>query len=81
MLSVTAAIPFIVHPIDNAIHAVMNMTLRPAMRKYVCSSGQGSLAGLQMCGEEECIPPGVGEARALFALLVLCIHFYREHSH
>ena len=81
MLPVTAAIPFIVHPIDNAIHAIMNMTLRPAMRKYVCSSGQGSLAGLQMCGEEECIPRGVGEPCALFALLVLCIHFHRGHSH
>lgn len=47
-----AAIPFIVHPIDNAIHGLMNLTLRPAMRKYVCGPGQGSLADLQMCKEE-----------------------------
>lgn len=47
-----AAIPFIVHPIDNAIHGLMNLTLRPAMRKYVCGPGQGTLADLQMCKEE-----------------------------
>ena len=47
-----AAIPFIVHPIDNAIHGLMNLTLRPAMRNYVCGPGQGSLADLQMCDEE-----------------------------
>ena len=45
------------HPIDNAIHAIMNATLRPAMRKYVCGSGQGSLAELQMCNSEDCSPP------------------------
>ncbi|BDA50051.1 probable mitochondrial fission process protein 1 [Coccomyxa sp. Obi] len=44
-----AAIPFIVHPIDNAIHALMNLTLRPAMRKYICGPGQGGLADLDMC--------------------------------
>ena len=54
---VAAAIPFIVHPIDNAIHAIMNVTLRPAMRKYVCGAGQGALAELQMCNSEECTPP------------------------
>ncbi len=48
-----AAIPFIVHPIDNTVHAVMNATLRPAMRKYVCDRG-GNLAGLALCNEEEC---------------------------
>ncbi len=37
------------HPIDNAIHALMNLTLRPAMRKYVCGPGQGALADLDMC--------------------------------
>lgn len=40
------------HPIDNAIHALMNMSLRPVMRRYVCGEGQGALAGLQIC--EEC---------------------------
>lgn len=48
-----SAIPFIVHPIDNAVHALMNRTLRPAMRKYVCERG-GTLAGLALCSEEEC---------------------------
>lgn len=48
-----ATIPFIVHPIDNAVHALMNATLRPAMRKYVCDRG-GNLAGLALCKEEEC---------------------------
>lgn len=46
-----ATIPFIVHPIDNAVHALMNATLRPAMRKYVCDRG-GNLAGLALCSEE-----------------------------
>lgn len=46
-----AAIPFIVHPIDNAIHALMNITLRPAMRKYICGPGQGCLADLEMCND------------------------------
>ena len=46
-----AAIPFIVHPIDNAIHALLNFTLRPAMRNYICQSGQGQLAQLTMCDE------------------------------
>ena len=44
-----AAIPFIVHPIDNLIHALMNMTLRPNMRTFVCGPGQGCLADLEMC--------------------------------
>lgn len=52
MLLCGPAIPFIVHPIDNGIHAIMNRTLRPAMRGHICSSGQGRLAGLQMCDEE-----------------------------
>jgi hypothetical protein len=48
-----ATIPFIVHPIDNAVHAVLNLTLRPAMKKYVCLAGQGKLAGLDMCAQCE----------------------------
>ena len=51
-----AAIPFIVHPIDNTIHGLMNETLRPAMRRFICGSGQGALAELQVCSEE-CAPP------------------------
>jgi fission process protein 1 len=46
-----AAIPFIVHPIDNTIHALLNATMRPAMRKYVCGPGQGALADLDMCAD------------------------------
>ena len=57
-----AAIPFIVHPIDNAIHALLNFSLRPAMRKLVCGLGQGSLAELEMCGSEECVPVEAGNS-------------------
>lgn len=49
-----AAIPFIVHPIDNAIHALLNVTLRPALKKFVCEQGKGKEAGLELC--EECGP-------------------------
>lgn len=45
------AIPFIVHPIDNGIHALMNVTLRPAMRDYICKQQQGNLADLALCAE------------------------------
>ena len=53
-LDVCAAIPFIVHPIDNTIHALMNMTLRPSMRSFLCGAGQGCLANLEMC--KDCKP-------------------------
>jgi fission process protein 1 len=53
---VPAAIPFIVHPIDNTIHALMNVTLRPAMRKYICGPGQGCLADLEMCSDCKVTP-------------------------
>ena len=49
-----AAIPFIVHPIDNAIHALLNVTLRPALKRLVCEQGKGREAGLELC--EECGP-------------------------
>lgn len=42
------AIPFIVHPIDEGVHLLLNKTLRPAMKQYVCASG-GGLAGLDLC--------------------------------
>ena len=45
----SAAIPFIVHPIDGAVHAVLNATLRPAMRRYICREAGGELAGLLIC--------------------------------
>lgn len=51
------AIPFIVHPIDEGVHLLLNRTLRPAMKQYVCASG-GGLAGLALCKDcetaEEC---------------------------
>jgi len=51
-----AAIPFIVHPIDNAVHMLLNVTMRPAMRKYICGAGQGALANLEIC--EACLLGG-----------------------
>ena len=50
-----AAIPFIVHPIDNAVHLLLNVTMRPAMRKFICGAGQGALADLEIC--EACQVP------------------------
>lgn len=44
-----AAIPFIVHPIDSAVHAALNATLRPAMRRYICREAGGAEAGLAIC--------------------------------
>lgn len=46
------AIPLIVHPIDAAVHAVLNATLRPAMQRYICQEAGGAQAGLAIC--EEC---------------------------
>ena len=42
-------IPFIVHPIDSAVHAFLNATLRPFMRNYICNSAGGRQAGLAIC--------------------------------
>jgi len=47
-----AAIPFIVHPIDSTVHAILNMSMRPTLRKFLCNNGQGRLAGLAICDEE-----------------------------
>ena len=47
-----AAIPFIVHPIDEGVHLLLNKTLRPAMKQYICTSG-GGLAGLELCKDCE----------------------------
>jgi fission process protein 1 len=49
------AIPFIVHPIDGAVHAALNATLRPAMRRYICSQAGGGKAGLAIC--QDCQQP------------------------
>lgn len=59
-----AAIPFIVHPIDNGIHALMNASFRPAIKKFICGPGQGGLADLDMC-EDECNVAEEGESSAL----------------
>lgn len=48
------AIPFIVHPIDNTVHAILNVSMRPFLRKTVCQYGQGQMAGLAIC-DETCI--------------------------
>lgn len=47
------AIPFIVHPIDGAVHAMLNATLRPAMRRYICTKAGGREAGLLVCKDCE----------------------------
>lgn len=47
------AIPFIVHPIDSAVHGILNATLRKQLRKYICIQGKGAQAGLPIC--EECL--------------------------
>jgi fission process protein 1 len=49
-----AAIPFIVHPLDAGVHALLNATLRPALRRYVCAAG-GAAAGLAAC--KDCVLP------------------------
>lgn len=43
-----AAIPFIVHPIDETVHAILNVSMRPFARQLLCQQG-GSIAGLKMC--------------------------------
>lgn len=35
-----AAIPFIVHPIDEGVHGVLDLTLRPLMRGVICKQMQ-----------------------------------------
>jgi len=42
-------IPFIVHPIDSAVHALLNLSLRKYLRFYICESKGGKLAGLPIC--------------------------------
>ena len=46
-----ATIPFIVHPIDETVHAILNVSMRPALRKFLCVNGQGQSAGLKICDE------------------------------
>ena len=46
-----AVIPFIVHPIDNAVHVLLNTTLRRSMRTVICQRG-GEAVGLDMCHVE-----------------------------
>lgn len=47
------AIPFIVHPIDSGVHGVLNATLRPKMRSYICKSCGGQKAGIPACQDCE----------------------------
>lgn len=46
-----ATIPFIVHPIDNLIHLILNKSMRPALKSYICESAGGAKAGLDICDE------------------------------
>lgn len=46
------AIPFIVHPIDASVHAALNLSLRPILRRVICSSG-GADAGLKVCSKNQ----------------------------
>lgn len=48
------AIPFIVHPIDSGVHALLNATLRPALRRVVCKEARGCEAGLKICSSKDC---------------------------
>jgi hypothetical protein len=43
------SVPFILHPIDAAVHAALNATLLPAMHRYICAQAGGGNAGLAMC--------------------------------
>lgn len=42
-------IPFIVHPIDSAVHGILNASLRPILREYICNQAGGLDAGLAVC--------------------------------
>ena len=54
------AIPFIVHPIDEGVHLLLNSSLRPVIKRYICANG-GAAAGLELCRDcktaEECEMP------------------------
>lgn len=43
------AIPFIVHPIDASVHALLNASLRPWLRRFMCEEAGGKDAGLVVC--------------------------------
>lgn len=43
------AIPFIVHPIDSSVHALLNASLRPWLRRLMCEEAGGKQAGLVVC--------------------------------
>lgn len=44
-------IPFIVHPIDSAVHGILNASLRPILRGYICDQAGGTDAGLAVCAD------------------------------
>ena len=44
-------IPFIVHPIDSAVHGILNASLRPILRGYICNQAGGLDAGLAVCAD------------------------------
>lgn len=63
-----AAIPLIVHPIDNAVHMLLNTTLRPYMRNVICDGARGRDAGLEICE----VALSDDESSAFFQLGPLC---------
>ncbi|CAG9465650.1 unnamed protein product [Pedinophyceae sp. YPF-701] len=44
-----AAIPMIVHPIDNTVHKVLDLSLRKMQQRMICDVAGGADAGLQRC--------------------------------
>jgi len=42
-------IPFIVEPIDETVHLILDKTLRPSMNRFICTNMRGKEAGLDMC--------------------------------
>eukprot|EP00958_Prasinococcus_capsulatus_P017312 scaffold1946_cov397-Prasinococcus_capsulatus_cf.AAC.4 len=44
-----AAIPFIVRPIDNGVHKLLDISVRPFIMRSICSSKEAAAYGLEMC--------------------------------
>mmetsp|Transcript_24481 Transcript_24481/g.61652 ORF Transcript_24481/g.61652 Transcript_24481/m.61652 type:complete len:342 (+) Transcript_24481:216-1241(+) len=68
-----ATIPFIVHPIDEGVHGVLDLTLRPLLRNVICTQMQGDDAGLDMCAECEAPTADSKEPGALANAAMLCV--------
>lgn len=73
-----ATIPFIVHPIDTTVHAILNVSMRPALRKFLCDNGQGCAAGLKIC-DETCMQRDFPVLSGLALVLLLRFTVCRRH--